>query len=58
MVEAMAAIAIACEVEPVVLRETQIQDLMDFLWALTDPQSVDLRIDVPASVPSGLPLAD
>ncbi len=55
---AMSAIEEACELEPRTLSERQIDDLMDFLWALTDPQSVDLRVDVPASVPSGLTLAE
>jgi cytochrome c peroxidase len=55
---AMSAIEEACELQPRTLSERQIDDLMDFLWALTDPQSVDLRVDVPASVPSGLPLAE
>jgi len=55
---AMFAIEQACELEPRTLSERQIDDLMDFLWALTDPQSVDLRVDVPASVPSGLSLAE
>ena len=54
----MSAIADACEMEPVGLSERQVDLLMDFLWALTDPASVDLRNDVPGAVPSGLPLAD
>jgi cytochrome c peroxidase len=55
---AMNAIADACELEPVAMSKRQLQFLLDFLWALTDPASVDLRIDVPGTVPSGLALAD
>jgi cytochrome c peroxidase len=55
---AMAAIADSCELEPVSLSEGEVDRIMDFLWALTDPASVDLRDDVPGGVPSGLPLAD
>jgi len=54
----MAAIADSCELEPVTLSEGEVDRLMDFLWALTDPASVDLRDDVPDGVPSGLPIAD
>ncbi len=35
-----------------------VQDLVAFLGALTDPASVDLSSEVPASVPSGLPVGD
>jgi len=55
---AMTAIGDACELESVALSENQIGLLMDFLHALTDPSSVDLRVDVPSSVPSGLTLAE
>jgi cytochrome c peroxidase len=54
----MTAIADACELEAVTLSENQIDQLIDFLDALTDPASVDLRVDVPSSVPSGLTLAE
>ena len=54
----MNAIANANELEPRVLSETDIDRLMDFLWALTDPTSTDLRSDVPEGVPSGISLAD
>ncbi len=40
------------------LSDKEFSQLMDFLHALTDPSSIDLRNDVPRSVPSGLPLAD
>ena len=52
------AIAAANELAPVRLHEKQIADLIEFLHALTDPAALDLRNDMPASVPSGLPLAD
>jgi cytochrome c peroxidase len=54
----MNAIAAANELGPRDLSETDIDRLMDFLWALTDPISTDLRHTVPEAVPSGLPLAD
>ena len=56
--EVMAAVAAACDVEPVALSDDEVDQLMDFLWALTDPASADLRDDVPERVPSGLPLGD
>ena len=52
------AIASANELSPVDLSEREIKHLMDFLHSLTDPAMLDLRDDVPRSVPSGLPLAD
>lgn len=39
-------------------RTEEIDRIIDFLNALTDPGSVDNRDDVPASVPSGLTLAE
>ena len=53
-----ARIAAANELAPVDLSETEIGQLVDFLHALTDPTMLDMRDDVPRSVPSGLPLAD
>lgn len=38
------------------LSDQQFSDLMDFLHALTDPRSLDLRATVPMRVPSGLPV--
>ncbi len=55
---ARAEIAEACELRPKRLRERDIRALMDFLHALTDPASLDLRHDVPKSVPSGIPIFD
>ena len=52
------AIAEACELKPSKLRERDIHALMAFLEALTDPAALDMRADVPSSVPSGLPLAE
>ena len=39
-------------------RRKKVRDLLSFLYALTDPGSLDLRADVPERVPSGLPVAD
>lgn len=52
------AIADANELAPVTLNDKQIANLLDFINALTDPSSIDIRRDVPMNVPSGLPLAD
>jgi cytochrome c peroxidase len=54
----LAAIAKANELSPVNLKVREIRQLLDFLNALTDPAMLDLRGDVPRSLPSGLPLAD
>lgn len=53
-----AAIGAANELAPVNLRDKEVHDLIEFLHALTDPSSIDLRKDTPASVPSGLPMFD
>jgi len=53
-----AAIAAANELPPVELRELDIRALIEFLHALTDTSALDMRSDVPASVPSGLSVAD
>jgi cytochrome c peroxidase len=52
------AIADANELAPARLKEKDIQALIAFLHALTDPAALDMRADVPASVPSGLPIWD
>ncbi len=52
------AIAEANELDARSLSNRDFELLMDFLHALTDPDSLDLRDDVPGEVPSGLPLAD
>ena len=54
----VSAIASANELTSVDLSEREISQLMDFLQALTDPAMLDLRGDIPGSVPSGLPLGD
>ena len=51
-------IAAASEIGPRRLREREIKYLIEFLHALTDPSSVDLRGDVPTSLPSGNTLAE
>ena len=52
------AIADANELDPARLKEKDIQALLAFLHALTDPAALDMRGDVPDSVPSGLPVWD
>ena len=54
----MFAVAASCDLKPVQVSDAEVDDLVAFLHALTDPSSIDLRSDVPSSVPSGLPLAD
>ncbi len=51
-------IANASELSPIHLSEKQFQNLMAFLHALTDPNSLDLRKTVPKKVPSRLRLHD
>ncbi len=46
------------EIQPVNLTDEEIGYLLDFLNALTDPASLDMRSTVPYRVPSGLPVAD
>ena len=53
-----AAIADANELRSVQLSDKKFSDLIEFLLALTDLKAIDLRNDVPKSVPSGLPLAE
>ncbi len=43
---------------PQTLSDEQVNELLAFLEALTDPAALDLRGDIPTSVPSGLPVAD
>lgn len=54
----LVAIAEANELPVVELSEDQIAELTAFLRSLTDPDSVDLRKDVPARLPSELPVFD
>jgi cytochrome c peroxidase len=51
-------IAAANELSRRKLKDSEVDDLMAFLQALTDPASLDLRINVPMTVPSGLPVSD
>ncbi|WP_036248536.1 cytochrome-c peroxidase [Methylobacter marinus] len=51
-------LANSIEINPVALNDNEIKLLLDYLHALTDPNSLDLRYTAPARVPSGLPLAD
>ena len=52
------AIADQTELPTMEYKAKDIDRIIDFLNALTDPGSVDNRDDVPASVPSGLTLAE
>lgn len=52
------AIIASLDIEPVQLSDEEVARLLDFLHALTDTSQVDLRRDVPATVPSGLPMFD
>lgn len=52
------AIANAVTLKPTRLNNRQVNFIIDFLHALTDPSAQDLRKTVPKKVPSGLPLAE
>lgn len=54
----LAAIADANELGRLKLHQREFMDLLEFLHALTDPAALDLRDDIPMTVPSGLPVAD
>jgi cytochrome c peroxidase len=54
----VAGIAAANELAPVQLTDREFRDLIAFLHALTDPSSIDLRSDIPGSLPSGTTLAE
>ena len=51
-----AAIARAAKTPPRRLTESELDRLMAFLSALTDPASLTGRLGIPATVPSGLPV--
>ena len=51
-------IEIHSELDPFTYTPEQVNLILEFLNALTDPSSIDLRSDQPFTVPSGLPLAD
>jgi cytochrome c peroxidase len=44
--------------QPLSLSDAEVNDLLTFLEALTDPAAADLSGDIPDSVPSGLPVRD
>lgn len=46
------------QVQPVQLNQQDVADIVAFLNALTDPTAVQRANDIPASVPSGLPVND
>jgi len=52
------ALASSIELDQINLSEEEFANLMEFLHALTDTSSLDLRSTVPSKVPSGLTLAD
>ncbi|WP_175556884.1 cytochrome-c peroxidase [Shimia gijangensis] len=54
--EEVAAIADANELAPVMLSDQEVQDILSFLAALSDPVAVVGRLGVPVTVPSGLPV--
>ncbi len=56
--EKVSRIADANELRGQRLSRDEFRDLLAFLHALTDPTSLDIRRDVPRSVPSGLPVFD
>jgi cytochrome c peroxidase len=52
----LAAIAEANDLEPTALTDAEVADILAFLEALTDPTSLQGRLGIPESVPSGLPI--
>ena len=54
----LAEIIASSELDPRELSRAEISDLIDFLRTLTDPNALDLRVNQPMTVPSGLPVAD
>jgi cytochrome c peroxidase len=51
-------LAEANELEPVSLSESETDQLLSFLHALTDPRALNMTRDIPMRVPSGIPLAE
>ncbi|WP_444893341.1 cytochrome-c peroxidase [Microbulbifer sp. TRSA001] len=43
---------------PANMSASEVSDIVEFLKALTDPNSLDLSENIPDSVPSGLPISD
>lgn len=56
--ERVAYIASFNELESLAYTDREVDRIMDFLYSLTDRASLDLRVDVPDTVPSGLPVRD
>lgn len=54
--EEVDAIAAANDLMPISLSEAEVEDILAFLDALTDPQSLRGALGVPETVPSGLPV--
>lgn len=54
--EEMQAIAAANVLRPQTLSDAEVGDILAFLNALTDPQSIRGALGIPQSVPSGLPI--
>jgi cytochrome c peroxidase len=52
------AIIAESDVSPNTMSDSQVDRLMDFLFALTDMRVLTDRSEIPSSVPSGLPVAD
>ena len=53
-----AALASSIELNPIQLSDEEVDYLIEFLHALTDTASLDMRSTVPMRVPSGLPIRD
>lgn len=53
-----ADLAAHSEIDRIRLSDAEVASVLDFLNALTDPASLDMRHNVPMRVPSGLPLAE
>lgn len=51
-------LAEANELAPVALSDSETDQLISFLHALTDPRALNMTRDIPTRVPSGLPLAE
>ena len=56
--DVLISIARASELAAIQLSDREVRQLIDFLHALTDPAMLDMRSDVPRSLPSGLPLGE
>jgi cytochrome c peroxidase len=56
--ERLSLIAAFNELPAMAYTAADIDRIIDFLYALTDRGSLDLRVDVPDSVPSGLPMGE